>query len=169
MSRTGAADPPLIATIARVTCAMPELAEVEWFRQQWDAGRGDEIVDVGVHTGKYVFRGTNMRVLQENLVGKKFLRSTRRAKQMLFKFSGHNWLGIHLGLTGKRTPNRAIFGRVNTIISCCIRQSARSSSPIRASSVTSVFITALMNRSGGNSTLPKLFRASSTRNFSTNS
>src|ERR1700682_5288881 len=98
-------------TVAGYVPKMPELAEVEWFRKQWDAGRGDEIVDVGVHTGKYVFRGTNMRVLQENLVGKKFLRSTRagkkllrstrRGKQMLFKFSGHNWLGIHLGMTGK--------------------------------------------------------------------
>jgi len=80
---------------------MPELAEVEWFRKQWDAGRGDEIVDARVHTGKYVFRGTNTRALQESLVGKRFLRSTRRGKQMLFKFSGHNWLGIHLGMTGK--------------------------------------------------------------------
>jgi formamidopyrimidine-DNA glycosylase len=91
----------LIATITRVICAMPELAEVEWFRKQWDATRGDEIVDVRVHTGKYVFRGTNTRALQENLVGKKFLRSTRRGKQMLFEFSGDNWLGIHLGMTGK--------------------------------------------------------------------
>jgi len=91
----------LIATIARVICAMPELAEVEWYRKQWNDGRGDEIVDVRVHTGKYVFRGTNTRVLQENLVGKKLLRSTRRGKQMLFEFSGDNWLGIHLGMTGK--------------------------------------------------------------------
>jgi len=100
-SRDGAADPPLIATIARVICAMPELAEVEWYRKQWNDGRGDEIVDVRVHTGKYVFRGTNTRALQENLVGKKLLRSTRRGKQMLFEFSGDNWLGIHLGMTGK--------------------------------------------------------------------
>ena len=100
-SRDGAADPPLIATIARITCPMPELAEVEWFRKQWNAGRGDEIVDVRVHTAKYVFRGTNTPALQENLVGKKFLKSTRRGKQMLFEFSDGNSLGIHLGMTGK--------------------------------------------------------------------
>jgi formamidopyrimidine-DNA glycosylase len=91
----------LIVTIARVICAMPELAEVEWFRKQWGAGRGDEIVDVRSHARKRVFRGTNTRALQENLVVQKLLRSTTRGKRMLFIFSGDNWLGIHLGMTGK--------------------------------------------------------------------
>jgi formamidopyrimidine-DNA glycosylase len=80
---------------------MPELAEVEWYRKQWNAGRGDEVIDVAVHHGKYVFRGTNTRALQKELIGEKFLKSTRRGKQMLFEFSGDNWLGIHLGMTGK--------------------------------------------------------------------
>lgn len=80
---------------------MPELAEAEWYRKQWDVGRGNEVVDVSLHTGKYVFRGTDERAIQKHLVGKKFLRSTRRGKQMLFEFSGDNRLGIHLGMTGK--------------------------------------------------------------------
>jgi formamidopyrimidine-DNA glycosylase len=84
-----------------VPTEMPELAEVEWYRKQWDAGRGDEVVDVSLHKGKYVFRGTSASALQEKLIGKKFLGSTRRGKQMLFQFSGDNWLGIHLGMTGK--------------------------------------------------------------------
>ena len=28
---------------------MPELAEVEWYRKQWDAGLGNKIVDVRLH------------------------------------------------------------------------------------------------------------------------
>jgi formamidopyrimidine-DNA glycosylase len=80
---------------------MPELAEVEWFRKQWDAGRGDEIVDLRLHAGKYVFRGTNTRALRENLPGETLLTSTRHGKQMLFEFSGDNHLAVHLGMTGK--------------------------------------------------------------------
>ncbi|MFZ3377846.1 MAG: DNA-formamidopyrimidine glycosylase family protein [Chthoniobacterales bacterium] len=80
---------------------MPELAEVEWFRKQWSAGLGREIVDIRSHARKRVFRGTNPRALKENLVGQKLLRSTTRGKRMLFIFSGDNWLGIHLGMTGK--------------------------------------------------------------------
>ncbi|MDP9254873.1 MAG: Fpg/Nei family DNA glycosylase [Verrucomicrobiota bacterium] len=79
---------------------MPELAEVEWYRKQWDAGLGKEIVDVRLHTRKRVFRGTNTRALQESLVGEKFLKSTARGKRMLFEFSDDNRLGIHLGMTG---------------------------------------------------------------------
>lgn len=92
---------------------MPELAEVEWFRKQWDAGRGHQIVDVRAHSRKYVFRGTDGDVLSRNLMGQKLLRSKRSGKQMLFEFSDENpettgarenvrgWLGIHLGMTGK--------------------------------------------------------------------
>ena len=79
---------------------MPELAEVDWYRKQWDAGRRDEVVDVSLHKSKYVFRGTNTSALQK-LIGEKFLRSTRLGKQMLFEFSDDNRLGIHLGMTGK--------------------------------------------------------------------
>jgi formamidopyrimidine-DNA glycosylase len=87
---------------------MPELADVEWYRKQWDFGIGDRIVDLSLHPRKYVFRGTNTDALRENLVGQKLLRSRRRGKQMLFQFSGDNWLGIHLGMTGKtrvESPN----------------------------------------------------------------
>jgi formamidopyrimidine-DNA glycosylase len=78
---------------------MPELAEVEWFRKQWD-GLGDKIVTVELHARKRVFRGTNTRALQRNLSGQTLLSSAARGKRMLFKFSDNNWLGIHLGMTG---------------------------------------------------------------------
>jgi formamidopyrimidine-DNA glycosylase len=80
---------------------MPELAEVEWFRKQWDAGRGTEIVDLSLHAQNRVFRGENMDDLRQRLMGAKLLSSHARGKRMLFKFSGDGWLGIHLGMTGK--------------------------------------------------------------------
>ena len=88
---------------------MPELAEVEWYRKQWDAGRGKVIVDLSLHTRKRVFRGTNTRELQRRLIAEKFLSSGTRGKRMLFKFSGDNWLGIHLGMTGTLRIEAATF------------------------------------------------------------
>jgi len=79
---------------------MPELAEVEWYRKQWNTGLGDHIIDLSLHARNRVFRGTNTRALKENLIGQKLLRSTTRGKRMLFNFSDDNWLGVHLGMTG---------------------------------------------------------------------
>jgi formamidopyrimidine-DNA glycosylase len=80
---------------------MPELAEVEFYRRQWDPGLGRKIVRVQVHGQKRIFRGSNPRTLTRELTGSRFLRSFAWGKQMLFEFSGGNWIGIHLGMTGK--------------------------------------------------------------------
>ena len=80
---------------------MPELAEVEWFRRQWGAGIGAKIAGLSLHERNRVFRGENVRELQERLIGQKLLSSHRRGKRMLFKFSDNNFLFIHLGMTGK--------------------------------------------------------------------
>ena len=80
---------------------MPELAEVEWFRKQWEAGRRGEIVDLSLHARNRVFRGNDVGELQRKLMGAKLVSSHARGKRMLFTFSGGNWLGIHLGMTGK--------------------------------------------------------------------
>ncbi|PYK29495.1 MAG: DNA-formamidopyrimidine glycosylase, partial [Verrucomicrobia bacterium] len=80
---------------------MPELAEVEWFRKQWNPGIGAEIVDLTLHAKNRVFRGENVEELQERLIGAKLLTSHTRGKRMLFKFSDNNWIVIHLGMTGK--------------------------------------------------------------------
>jgi len=79
---------------------MPELAEVEWYRKQWDAGIGDPITAVKLHAGKYVLRDVGPRTLRQ-LIGKTLVGSQRHGKQMLFRFSDQLWLGIHLGMTGK--------------------------------------------------------------------
>ena len=80
---------------------MPELAEVEFFRRQWDAGLGQKIVAVQLHPRKRIFRGSNPRAIARGLTGSRYLRSFAWGKQMLFEFSGGNWIGIHLGMTGK--------------------------------------------------------------------
>lgn len=79
---------------------MPELAEVEFYRRQWDAGIGDRIKAVHLHAGKRIFRGTNTRRLRQHLNGARLLRSEARGKQMLFEFSDANWVGVHLGMSG---------------------------------------------------------------------
>ena len=100
---------------------MPELAEVEWYRKQWDCGRGEKIVDLNLHARKRVFRGTDTRALLRHLMGETFFGSEARGKRMLFKFSGDNpeiigaresirsWLGIHLGMTGSLRVEPANF------------------------------------------------------------
>jgi formamidopyrimidine-DNA glycosylase len=88
---------------------MPELAEVEYFRRQWDAGIGRQIVAVKLHPRKRIFRGSDTRGLVRHLTGARLIRSVARGKQMLFEFSGDNWLGLHLGMTGKMRIEKAGF------------------------------------------------------------
>jgi formamidopyrimidine-DNA glycosylase len=80
---------------------MPELAEVEFFRKQWDPGLGQKIVAVQLHPRKRIFRGSDPRKIVKDLTGRRFMRSHARGKRMFFEFSGGNWIGIHLGMTGK--------------------------------------------------------------------
>ena len=88
---------------------MPELAEVEWYRKKWNPGLGDEIESVELHAEKRVFRGTDTAALKRNLRKQKLLRSVARGKRMLFTFSGDNWLGIHLGMSGHLRVEPAAF------------------------------------------------------------
>lgn len=79
---------------------MPELAEVEMYRRQWDCGMGEKITGVELHPRKRIFRETNTRELVRRLRRARLISSHARGKQMLFVFSGDNALGIHLGMTG---------------------------------------------------------------------
>ena len=63
---------------------MPELAEVEFYRRQWDGGLRCKIARVVVHADKRLFRGTGAR-LAAALPGAQLLGSEARAKQMLFR------------------------------------------------------------------------------------
>ena len=80
---------------------MPELAEVEFFRKRWSAGHGVKVLALRLHEGKKVFRGTSTALLKKKLTGATLLGSETAAKQMLFRFSGNAWLGIHLGMSGE--------------------------------------------------------------------
>jgi formamidopyrimidine-DNA glycosylase len=90
---------------------MPELAEVEWYRTQWEAGLGDKVTAVELHARNRVFRGSTPRELETNLMGQKLLSSQSRGKRMLFQFSNDNWLGVHLGMTGTLRVEPAGFER----------------------------------------------------------
>ena len=79
---------------------MPELAEVEYFRKQWDPGLKKAITDVQVHSRAAVFRDCDVKALVTGLTGARLVSSAAAAKQMLFQTNQDGWLGIHLGMTG---------------------------------------------------------------------
>lgn len=88
---------------------MPELAEVEYYRQRWDPGLGTLIQSVRLRPGKRVFRGLDARGLVTALPGSTLLRSEAHGKQMLFQFSEDLWLGLHLGMTGELRLEEGAF------------------------------------------------------------
>jgi len=104
---------------------VPELAEVEYFRKQWDAGLRKKVVSVALHQGKRIFRGLDEKRLVAALQGATYLRSEARAKLMCFRFSRDAWLGIHLGMSGKLRVEAADFapGKHDHLV---LRQTARS-------------------------------------------
>lgn len=79
---------------------MPELAEVEFYRKQWDPGIGKEILRVRSHPKARDFRDAPAANLQA-LKGQSLIGSVAHGKQMCFRFSGGSLLGIHLGMAGK--------------------------------------------------------------------
>lgn len=81
---------------------MPELAEVEFFRKRWaQAALGQRIVQVQVHDRSRILRGVDLTALRRALPGATLQSSQAAAKQMLFRFSGDAWLGLHLGMSGE--------------------------------------------------------------------
>ncbi len=81
---------------------MPELAEAEFFRKRWHlAAHGAKILRVHSHARANIFRGTRITALHRALTRSRFVASETRAKQILVRFSGDGWLGIHLGMSGE--------------------------------------------------------------------
>lgn len=79
---------------------MPELAEVEYFRQRWNPGWGHRVLRVHCHPKARVFRGTDVKELVATITGTRLLTSEAHGKQMLFRFEQAT-LGVHLGMTGE--------------------------------------------------------------------
>ena len=104
-------DEPAIAVSAMTyyIFEMPELAEVEFYRKQWDAGLRHKIVTVQLHSSKRIFRGTDAKLIEKTLTGATFVESFAHGKQMLFQFGENGWLGLHLGMTGKLRTENASF------------------------------------------------------------
>jgi formamidopyrimidine-DNA glycosylase len=83
---------------------MPELAEVEFYRKRWHlAAAGHRVIEVLTHDTKKLLRELDLAAFRRALTGAKLLSSEAAAKQMLFRFSGNIWLGIHLGMSGELT------------------------------------------------------------------
>jgi formamidopyrimidine-DNA glycosylase len=79
---------------------MPELAEVEYYRKEWDAGLGQTVRRIHLHAQARIFRETSTALIQRRLKGERFEASFTHGKNLLFQFSGGGWLGGHLGMTG---------------------------------------------------------------------
>lgn len=79
---------------------MPELAEVDYYRRQWDPGIGSKITAVSAHWRSRVFRDSRRRLTSQVLVEATLVRSQSHGKQMLFQFTKDLWLRVHLGMTG---------------------------------------------------------------------
>lgn len=80
---------------------MPELAEVEYFRKQWDPGIGKKILEVKTHPAARIYRDIPSVAIEKGLKGLTLQESYTHGKQMMFLFSGGAWMGLHLGMTGK--------------------------------------------------------------------
>jgi formamidopyrimidine-DNA glycosylase len=86
---------------------MPELAEVEYFRRQWNSGFRRRVIGIALHPEKRVFRGADVTALEKALTGARLLGSEGHGKQMLFRFSRGASLGIHLGMSGRLSVEAA--------------------------------------------------------------
>lgn len=84
---------------------MPELAEVEYYRKQWDCALGEKIRAVRIHPNR-IFRGSDVLLLQRTLTGAVPRESETHGKQMVFRFSKDAWLGLHMGMTGELRVER---------------------------------------------------------------
>jgi len=79
---------------------MPELAEVEFCRRQWQQELPFHIEKVITSDSSRVYRNCSPTKVQERLLGKTLVESFRHGKQLFFKTNDHLWLNVHLGMTG---------------------------------------------------------------------
>lgn len=85
---------------------MPELAEVEYYRKQWDPGLNQKVSGVTCRENLRIFRGIPPGSLTATLQGARLLSSETHGKQMLFRFD-KGCLGVHLGMTGELFAEKA--------------------------------------------------------------
>ena len=88
---------------------MPELAEVEYFRRQWNPGLGARVIGVLLNSAKRPLRGLDATAVTQAITGATLKSSMARGKQMLFRCNDDIWLGLHLGMTGNLRVDEADF------------------------------------------------------------
>ena len=88
---------------------MPELAEVAYACTLWNGGMKKNVLAVELRQSSRVFREINQVQLVESLLKTKLISSATKGKQMLFRFSGGNWLGLHLGMTGSLASEKSSY------------------------------------------------------------
>jgi len=79
---------------------MPELAEVAFACSIWNSNLNQKIKKVEVSKTSRVFRDCEPSQVEDALSQTILKSSATHGKQMLFKFTGDKWLGLHLGMTG---------------------------------------------------------------------
>ncbi len=79
---------------------MPELAEVEYHRKQWDPFIGRSARVAQLNPRARIFREVDPDHLVANIEGRRLLKSLRHGKRIRFDFAGGSRLGIQLGMTG---------------------------------------------------------------------
>ena len=85
---------------------MPELPEVERYRQLAEAGAlGRRITSVHAPDGWYLKRGTTAEELAATLVDRRFVAARRRGKLMLLDTDDGNVLGLRFGMSGRLLVN----------------------------------------------------------------
>src|SRR5207248_8810453 len=130
-------------------------------------GIGHRVIKITLHADKRVFRGTDTCVLREELAEARLLTSEARGKRMLFRFSNENWLGLHLGMSGKiqtaetdfrpqKHDHLVLYQRQRALVFTDARQFAGYNS-----------ITAKPHRPGGRTVCRRLCRLNSVARFST--
>ena len=80
---------------------MPELAEVEFFRRVWMRAATVPVLEVQLHSKARPLREVDHEALLQGLTCSVLESSSASGKRMCFKFSGNQWLGVHLGMTGE--------------------------------------------------------------------
>ena len=80
---------------------MPELAEVEFSRRQWDPGLRREILGLRVHPRTRIFRDAAPRALRRALAGTALRSSRSHGKRLYFSLGPQRHLEVHLGMAGR--------------------------------------------------------------------
>jgi formamidopyrimidine-DNA glycosylase len=86
--------------VVRYVRRVPEILEVEHYRQIAERGLGRVIESAFMVDARYGRGGTTARRLRDALVGRSFTAARRRGKLMLLDSSGGPTLGVRYGMTG---------------------------------------------------------------------